>query len=62
VLCDSILQELMDAEKEERRRKRAEGKVKGGGEFEEEDKLKLEELEAPHGIFENGDGLLAEKR
>lgn len=52
----------MDAEKEERKRRRAEGKGKGSGTLDEEEKPKLEELEGPHGLLENGDVMMSDRR
>lgn len=53
-----VVQGLIDAEKEQRKRQK---KRKGFVE-EEEEKPKLEELEAGYGAFENGDTGLGERR
>lgn len=50
-----ILQELIEARKEERKRKRAEGKGRAGAAALEED-VKLERADSGLGDLENGDG------
>ena len=52
-----VLQELIEARKEERKRKRAEGKGRGAAASwdEEEEKVKLEGADSGFGAFENGD-------
>ncbi len=54
------MQGLIEAEKEQRKRKRAEGKHKSF--VEEEDKPKLEDLEADYAATENGDSGLGDRR